>query len=154
MLVVESEQRQQWLRKEVAVAATILLFAQVVREVPGRSSRSKQAREGQKRVAQHPCMSQASASLDQSRSSLRSRLGPKTNVQTSLDKTLPPMTCIVSDGVMSFAIKAGEDLGIPVALFWCEIPHRPNGEGVMCLIWHTSHPSSRRPLGSSLALES
>ncbi|KAI5332724.1 hypothetical protein L3X38_022853 [Prunus dulcis] len=22
----------------------------------------------------------------------------------------------------------------------CEIPHRPNGEGVMCLIWHTSHP--------------
>ncbi|KAI5332683.1 hypothetical protein L3X38_022812 [Prunus dulcis] len=33
----------------------------------------------------------------------------------------------------------------------CEIPHRPNGEGVMCLIWHTSHPSSRRHFGSSLA---
>ncbi|BBH07156.1 hypothetical protein Prudu_019012 [Prunus dulcis] len=33
----------------------------------------------------------------------------------------------------------------------CEIPHRPNGEGVMCLIWHTSHPHSGRPFGSSLA---
>ncbi|KAI5324929.1 hypothetical protein L3X38_034002 [Prunus dulcis] len=33
----------------------------------------------------------------------------------------------------------------------CEIPHRPNGEGVMCLIWHTSHPHSARPFGSSLA---
>ncbi|KAI5324303.1 hypothetical protein L3X38_033376 [Prunus dulcis] len=32
-----------------------------------------------------------------------------------------------------------------------EIPHRPNGEGVMCLIWHTSHPTCRRPFGSSLA---
>lgn len=47
-------------------------------------------------------------------------LGPFRNLlaNLSLDKALPPVTCIVSDGVMSFAIKAGEDLGIPVALFW------------------------------------
>ncbi|VVA30535.1 PREDICTED: 7-deoxyloganetin [Prunus dulcis] len=47
-------------------------------------------------------------------------LGPFRNLlaNLSLDKTLPPVTCIVSDGVMSFAIKAGEDLGIPMALFW------------------------------------
>ncbi|KAI5348011.1 hypothetical protein L3X38_000898 [Prunus dulcis] len=30
----------------------------------------------------------------------------------------------------------------------CEIPHRPNGEGVMCLIWHTSHPSRGGLLGA------
>ncbi|KAL5556276.1 hypothetical protein UlMin_038512 [Ulmus minor] len=31
---------------------------------------------------------------------------------------VPPVTCIVSDGVMSFGIKAGEDLGIPQVQFW------------------------------------
>ncbi|KAL6269713.1 hypothetical protein ACE6H2_026624 [Prunus campanulata] len=47
-------------------------------------------------------------------------LGPFRNLlaNLSLDKALPPVTCIVSDGVMSFTVKAGEDLGIPVALFW------------------------------------
>ncbi|ONH90606.1 hypothetical protein PRUPE_8G063400 [Prunus persica] len=40
------------------------------------------------------------------------------NLCQHLDKALPPVTCIVSDGIMSFAVKAGEDLGIPVALFW------------------------------------
>ncbi|KAI5346394.1 hypothetical protein L3X38_014273 [Prunus dulcis] len=32
----------------------------------------------------------------------------------------------------------------------CEIPHRPNGEGVMCLICAHSHLPSMRPSGSSL----
>ncbi|MCL7028023.1 hypothetical protein MKW94_015584, partial [Papaver nudicaule] len=31
---------------------------------------------------------------------------------------IPPVTCIVSDGMMSFALKVGRELGIPVALFW------------------------------------
>ncbi|KAJ9670126.1 hypothetical protein PVL29_026589 [Vitis rotundifolia] len=31
---------------------------------------------------------------------------------------VPPVTCIVSDGVMSFAMKAAEELGIPVVQFW------------------------------------
>ncbi|KAK6237975.1 hypothetical protein QUC31_003444 [Theobroma cacao] len=31
---------------------------------------------------------------------------------------VPPVTCIISDGVMSFAIKAAEVLGIPEVQFW------------------------------------
>ncbi|XWS41594.1 hypothetical protein CRYUN_Cryun17cG0095300 [Craigia yunnanensis] len=31
---------------------------------------------------------------------------------------VPPVTCIISDGVMSFGIKAGEILGIPEFQFW------------------------------------
>ncbi|KAL2521651.1 UDP-glycosyltransferase 85A1 [Forsythia ovata] len=31
---------------------------------------------------------------------------------------LPRITCIISDGFMSFAIKAGEEFGIPVVQFW------------------------------------
>ncbi|KAI3971256.1 hypothetical protein MKW92_041305 [Papaver armeniacum] len=30
----------------------------------------------------------------------------------------PPVTCIISDGMMRFALKVGVELGIPVALFW------------------------------------
>ncbi|ONH90608.1 hypothetical protein PRUPE_8G063600 [Prunus persica] len=47
-------------------------------------------------------------------------LGPFRNLlaNLSLHKALPTVTCIVSNGVMSFAMKADEDLGIPVALFW------------------------------------
>ncbi|XP_024031802.1 7-deoxyloganetin glucosyltransferase [Morus notabilis] len=30
----------------------------------------------------------------------------------------PPVSCIVSDGIMTFTIEAAEELGIPVALFW------------------------------------
>ncbi|KAI3915346.1 hypothetical protein MKX01_035605 [Papaver californicum] len=36
----------------------------------------------------------------------------------SSENILPPVTCIVSDGMMSFALKVGVELGIPVALFW------------------------------------
>ena len=31
---------------------------------------------------------------------------------------VPPVTCIVSDGVMSFTVAAAEELGIPEVLFW------------------------------------
>ncbi|GMN33831.1 hypothetical protein TIFTF001_004365 [Ficus carica] len=31
---------------------------------------------------------------------------------------VPPVTCIISDGIMSFGIKAAEDLGIPQFQFW------------------------------------
>ncbi|KAM7516833.1 hypothetical protein LguiA_006416 [Lonicera macranthoides] len=31
---------------------------------------------------------------------------------------VPPVTCVVSDGVMSFTLKAAEELGIPNVLFW------------------------------------
>ena len=34
------------------------------------------------------------------------------------DQKVPPVTCIFSDGVMSFAIKAGQELGIPEVQFW------------------------------------
>ncbi|KAF6134074.1 hypothetical protein GIB67_005084 [Kingdonia uniflora] len=36
---------------------------------------------------------------------------------TSLSKG-PPVSCIVSDGVMSFTLQAAEELGIPEVLFW------------------------------------
>ncbi|KAJ4827457.1 hypothetical protein Tsubulata_932976 [Turnera subulata] len=31
---------------------------------------------------------------------------------------LPPVTCVVSDGVMSFTLDAAEELGLPIVLFW------------------------------------
>lgn len=31
---------------------------------------------------------------------------------------IPPVTCIVSDGVMTFTLDAAEELGIPAVLFW------------------------------------
>ena len=32
--------------------------------------------------------------------------------------TVPPVTCIVSDGVMSFTLDAAQELGVPDVLFW------------------------------------
>src|SRR5262249_11862934 len=34
------------------------------------------------------------------------------------DSGVPPVSCIVSDGVMSFTIDAAEELGVPDVLFW------------------------------------
>lgn len=47
-------------------------------------------------------------------------LGPFRDLLFRLNSTpdLPPVTCIISDGVMSFAIKAAEELGIPKVQFW------------------------------------
>ncbi|KAF4373717.1 hypothetical protein G4B88_030060 [Cannabis sativa] len=39
----------------------------------------------------------------------------KLNDTTSVD---PPVSCVVSDAAMSFTVKAGDEFGIPVALFW------------------------------------
>ncbi|THG19771.1 hypothetical protein TEA_008325 [Camellia sinensis var. sinensis] len=37
---------------------------------------------------------------------------------SSISNNHPPVTCIVSDGVLSFTITAAQELGIPVAVFW------------------------------------
>ena len=39
-------------------------------------------------------------------------------LNNSSSSGVPPVTCIVSDGVMSFTLKASEELGIPNVLFW------------------------------------
>ncbi|KAA8536449.1 hypothetical protein F0562_028927 [Nyssa sinensis] len=36
----------------------------------------------------------------------------------SSSSNVPPVTCIISDGVMTFTLKAAEDFGIPEVLFW------------------------------------
>ncbi|XP_058191933.1 7-deoxyloganetin glucosyltransferase-like [Rhododendron vialii] len=36
----------------------------------------------------------------------------------ALSNTGPPVTCIVSDGCMSFTVKAAEEFGVPEVLFW------------------------------------
>ncbi|KAL0342910.1 UNVERIFIED_CONTAM: Linamarin synthase 2 [Sesamum angustifolium] len=41
---------------------------------------------------------------------LLSRLGATPNV--------PPVSCVVSDGVMSFAVRAAEEIGVPEVQFW------------------------------------
>ncbi|KAI5339969.1 hypothetical protein L3X38_019243 [Prunus dulcis] len=40
------------------------------------------------------------------------------DMETSNNSSNPPVTCIVSDGFMTFSITAAEELGIPVALFF------------------------------------
>ncbi|XP_058087015.1 7-deoxyloganetin glucosyltransferase-like [Magnolia sinica] len=47
-------------------------------------------------------------------------LAPFRHLLTSLNQTdgVPPVTCIVSDGVMSFSLQAAEELHIPEVLFW------------------------------------
>ncbi|KAA8538701.1 hypothetical protein F0562_028318 [Nyssa sinensis] len=42
----------------------------------------------------------------------------KLNHTASDQNIRPPVTCIVSDGFMTFTIDAAEELGIPVVLFW------------------------------------
>ncbi|KAJ4952284.1 hypothetical protein NE237_029116 [Protea cynaroides] len=38
--------------------------------------------------------------------------------QLNSDVNIPPVTCIVSDGAMSFTLEAAEELGVPQVLFW------------------------------------
>ena len=49
-------------------------------------------------------------------------LVPFRNLLSKLNDTtssnVPPVTCIVSDGVMSFTLDAAAELGIPYVLFW------------------------------------
>ncbi|XP_073145349.1 7-deoxyloganetin glucosyltransferase-like [Henckelia pumila] len=41
-----------------------------------------------------------------------------TRLNDSGSSNVPPVTCIVTDGVMSFALEAAEEFGIPGVLFW------------------------------------
>ncbi|KAK7301191.1 hypothetical protein RJT34_12052 [Clitoria ternatea] len=41
----------------------------------------------------------------------------------------PPVTCLVSDGVMSFTLDAAQELGVPQVLFWT-----PSACGFMCYV--------------------
>lgn len=49
-------------------------------------------------------------------------LAPFKNLLSKLNDTdssnVPPVTCVVSDGVMSFTLDAAKELGIPDVLFW------------------------------------
>uniref|UniRef100_A0A175YM48 Glycosyltransferase N-terminal domain-containing protein n=1 Tax=Daucus carota subsp. sativus TaxID=79200 RepID=A0A175YM48_DAUCS len=49
-------------------------------------------------------------------------LAPFSKLISELNNTsvshVPPVTCIVSDGVMSFTLKAAQQFGIPEVLFW------------------------------------
>ncbi|KAJ7968231.1 Glycosyltransferase [Quillaja saponaria] len=54
-------------------------------------------------------------------------LVPFLNVLTKLNDStssglVQPITCIISDGCMSFSVKAAEELGIPIVLFWPTSP--------------------------------
>ncbi|KAF5746671.1 flavonol 3-O-glucosyltransferase [Tripterygium wilfordii] len=40
------------------------------------------------------------------------------NSTTSHEKGVPPVSCIISDGIMCFAIKVARELGLPVTQFW------------------------------------
>ncbi|XP_062099250.1 7-deoxyloganetin glucosyltransferase-like [Humulus lupulus] len=50
----------------------------------------------------------------------RHSLVPFKNLLAKLNSSpvVPPVTCVVSDGVMSFTLDAAEELGIPEVLFW------------------------------------
>ncbi|KAL8097466.1 hypothetical protein AgCh_030555 [Apium graveolens] len=40
------------------------------------------------------------------------------NDEANMDSDVPPVTCMVADGLMSFALKVADQLGIPKVLFW------------------------------------
>ncbi|KAJ0024145.1 hypothetical protein Pint_07820 [Pistacia integerrima] len=58
-------------------------------------------------------------------------LDPFRNLIHKLNDTssskVPPVTCIISDGAMSFALDAAEEFRIPSVLFWT-----PSASGVLC----------------------
>ena len=49
-------------------------------------------------------------------------IGPFCDLLSKLSNTatsnVPPVTCIISDGVMSFTLEAAEEFGVPEVLFW------------------------------------
>ncbi|XP_061375592.1 7-deoxyloganetin glucosyltransferase-like [Gastrolobium bilobum] len=53
-------------------------------------------------------------------STTKTCLAPFKNLISKLNNAsdVPPVTCIVSDGVMSFTLDAAQELGIPEVLFW------------------------------------
>ncbi|WCJ31914.1 UDP-Glycosyltransferase superfamily protein [Euphorbia peplus] len=42
----------------------------------------------------------------------------KLNASAAFDEEVPPVSCVISDGVMSFGIKAAQQLNIPQVQFW------------------------------------
>ncbi|PWA79317.1 7-deoxyloganetin glucosyltransferase [Artemisia annua] len=52
------------------------------------------------------------------KSSSENCLEPFKRLLAKLNATILPVTCIVSDGAMSFTLDAAEELGIPDVLFW------------------------------------
>ncbi|XP_057496081.1 linamarin synthase 2-like [Actinidia eriantha] len=48
-------------------------------------------------------------------STRRNCLGP---FRLLLQRLVPPVTCVVSDGIMSFAIEAAREIGVPEVQFW------------------------------------
>ncbi|XP_015865857.3 7-deoxyloganetin glucosyltransferase-like [Ziziphus jujuba] len=64
-------------------------------------------------------------------STKRNCLPPFRNLISDLNSSLdvPPVSCIVSDGAMSFTLEAAEELGIPQVLFWT-----PSGCGFMAYV--------------------
>nr|XP_027075694.1 7-deoxyloganetin glucosyltransferase-like [Coffea arabica] len=61
----------------------------------------------------------------------------KLNNRASMDDQFPPVSCVISDGFMSFTLEAAEELGIPNLLFW---PF--SALTVMCLL-HYPHLRER-----------
>ncbi|KAL6337827.1 hypothetical protein AAG906_002292 [Vitis piasezkii] len=57
---------------------------------------------------------------------------------------VPPVTCIISDGVMSFALKAAEELGIPEVQFWTA-----SACGFMAYLHHAELIQRHFPIQSS-----
>ncbi|XP_060173252.1 7-deoxyloganetin glucosyltransferase-like [Lycium barbarum] len=53
-------------------------------------------------------------------STTKTCLGPFKDLLAKLNNTLdvPPVSCIVSDGIMSFTLAAAQELGVPEVLFW------------------------------------
>lgn len=53
-------------------------------------------------------------------STSKNSLAPFRNLLSYLNSSpdVPPVTCIVSDGAMSFTLDAAEELGVPEVLFW------------------------------------
>lgn len=64
-------------------------------------------------------------------STAKNCLGPFIQLLSKLNETsisnVPPVTCIVSDGAMSFAVHAANKFGVPCALFWT-----PSACGFVC----------------------
>ncbi|RRT47886.1 hypothetical protein B296_00035905, partial [Ensete ventricosum] len=48
----------------------------------------------------------------------RTALPPFRHVLRQLNEETPPVSCIVSDGVMTFALDAARELGVPEVVFW------------------------------------
>lgn len=48
----------------------------------------------------------------------RTALPPFRHVLRQLNEESPPVSCIVSDGVMTFTLDAAQELGVPEVVFW------------------------------------